>query len=109
MAKRAKKKHPGSILRRGDTLRVLLCVRGHREEHTLHTTDRREAEAFLSDAVDPFATPLRVLQLRHQTAELLRVSEAPLVPSTLTPPPRVPLSPPARQQRAAQMELSLSA
>lgn len=70
---------------------------------------RREAEAFLSDAVDPFATPLRVLQLRHQTAELLRVSEAPLLPSTLTPPPRVTLSPPARQQRTAQMELSLSA
>jgi hypothetical protein len=69
---------------------------------------RREAEAFRDNAVDSFAAPLRVMQLRHQTAELLKASAAP--PATpLSAPPRVTMSPPARQQRTAQMELPLSA
>jgi hypothetical protein len=70
---------------------------------------RREAEAFRDGAVDVLATPLRVLQLRHQTAELLRASTLP-APAPLMAPPRVSLSPRDRQRTPpAQMELPLSA
>lgn len=76
----------------------------------LPAESRREAEAFRDGTVDEFATPLRVMQLRHQTAELLRSSALP-APATLAPPPRVSLSPRdhTRVAAAAQMELPLSA
>ncbi len=71
---------------------------------------RREAEAFRDGTVDEFASPLRVLQLRHQTAELLRASTLP-APARMLPPPRVSLSPRERPRSSAsaQMELPLSA
>lgn len=71
---------------------------------------RREAETFRDEGCDALAAPLRVMQLRHQTAELLRartVSEK----STPYAAPRVQISPPSRSRKAAhaQMELPLSA
>ncbi len=71
---------------------------------------RRVAESFRDGAVDGFAPPLRVLQLRHQTAELLRASTLP-APPAVTPPARVMLSPHERPRMSApaQMELPLSA
>jgi len=43
---RTRKSHPGSIIRRGKTFRVLLSFGGQRKEFTLHTTDKREAVEF---------------------------------------------------------------
>ena len=40
-------KHPGTIERRGESLRVTLYVGGVRHKWTLRTTDRREAVEFL--------------------------------------------------------------
>lgn len=71
---------------------------------------RREAETFRDGECDAFAAPLRVMQVRHQTAELLRVSAvAERAPAYEVP--RVKLSPPSRprSQGQAQMELPLSA
>lgn len=70
---------------------------------------RREAETFRDAACDPLTAPLRLMQLRYQTAELLGEQ----VPAERAPsaPARVAVSAPARQRlRAqAQMELPLSA
>jgi hypothetical protein len=78
---------------------------------------RAEAESFASGEPDPLAAPLRMMQLRHQTAELLRESvvvadraEEPAVTRERTSAPRVtaPLSA-HRPPRMMQMELPLSA
>lgn len=71
---------------------------------------RREAETFRDSACDPLTAPLRVMQLRYQTAELLSVGEQ-QADRAPTAPTRVALSaPPRPRQRAqAQMELPLSA
>lgn len=69
-----------------------------------------EASAFVSAGCDALAAPLRAMQLRHQTAELLR--DAPLadqpepreLPSTVPPALRT-----RRANRQQQMELPLSA
>lgn len=71
---------------------------------------RREAEAFRDGHCDRIAAPLRVMQLRHQTAELLRegsVAERAPAYAAL----RVQVSPASRQRPVAhaQMELPLSA
>jgi hypothetical protein len=71
---------------------------------------RREAETFRTGECDVLASPLRVMQLRHQTAELLR----PPVVAERGPEyaaPRVQLSAPARRRAVTQvqMELPLSA
>ena len=82
---------------------------------------RDEADALTQGRCDSLAAPLRAMQLRHQTAELLR--EAPLVADATDPAadarpevavaPRVRRTPqPARARRPArlvQMELPLSA
>lgn len=76
-----------------------------------------EAGAFESGARDALAAPLRAMQLRYQTAELLR--DAPVLADQPEPrEPRAdltgPLPPPAamrtrRPKRPQQMELPLSA
>jgi hypothetical protein len=71
---------------------------------------RREAETFRTGECDALASPLRVMQLRHQTAELLRASAvAERGPEYAAP--RVQISPPTRSRSVtqAQMELPLSA
>jgi integrase len=40
------KRYPGTIVKRGDSFRIYLCVGGKRHTATLRTTDRREAERF---------------------------------------------------------------
>lgn len=74
-----------------------------------------EASAFLAGVRDALAAPLRVMQLRYQTAELLR--DAPLAadqpePRATTEPAR-PVMPSAlrtrRAHRQQQIELPLSA
>jgi hypothetical protein len=84
----------------------------------LHQEARREAETFRAGECDPLAAPLRVMQLRHQTAELLRASVVAeraseyLVANTpANAPARVQLSPLSRARSAVktQMELPLSA
>jgi hypothetical protein len=72
---------------------------------------RAEAAAFAAGEKDPLAAPLRAMQLRHQTAELLRDAPA-LADRPEAEPPRQVLAPPAMSRRAArhqQMELPLSA
>ncbi len=75
-----------------------------------------EASAFADGSRDPLAAPLRTMQLRYQTAELLR--DAPLAADQPEPrelPAEVArsVSPPALRSRRAprpqQMELPLSA
>jgi hypothetical protein len=85
-----------------------------------------EAGAFVSGERDALAVPLRAMQLRRQTAELLQ--EAPALADaptrvaadaleTLAPPPEAPRDGPqamaqgrrARRPRPQQMELPLSA
>lgn len=84
---------------------------------------REEAEAFLVGSRDALAAPLRALQLRHQTAELLRdavVADRPEaladvagVAADVTVEPGRPVLPPTVRSRRAprpqQMELPLSA
>lgn len=73
---------------------------------------RNEAEALRDGAADPLAAPLRVMQLRHQTAELLRADRADTVKesSPSYEAPRVRLSPRrVRKAGQVQMELALSA
>lgn len=69
---------------------------------------RREAETFRDAACDPLTAPLRLMQLRYQTAELLGDQQP---DRTHTAPARVALSTPprVRQRAQAQMELPLSA
>lgn len=73
---------------------------------------RAEAVALIAGARDTLAAPLRALQLRHQTAELLR--DAPAIADQPEPPtPRAVATPPSlaprRGARHQQMELPLSA
>lgn len=86
---------------------------------------RAEAVALLEARTDPLSAPLRVMQLRHQTAELLRetppVADLPLTADAtdadaVTGQDGAPRAPrpqaPARARRPArmvQMELPLSA
>jgi hypothetical protein len=79
----------------------------------LPTDAREEAGRFADPAADPLAAPLRVMRLRHQTAELLR--DTPPVADREDSPEPTPVarrSPPALARRAprlVQMELPLSA
>ncbi|HLZ46582.1 MAG TPA: tyrosine-type recombinase/integrase [Gemmatimonadales bacterium] len=67
-------RHPGHIQRRGDRLRVYLCVGGRRHIYTLATTDRKEAQQFAKTKQaelerqverrrDGYPGPLRVSEL----------------------------------------------
>ncbi len=71
----------------------------------------REAQVAAGDRTS--AVPLRLLQLRHQTAQLLgdRVTAAETVEFRYAPPPLAPPSqrPMERRAPARQMELPLSA
>ena len=82
---------------------------GHPLVRILSVEARAEVEAMRLDDCDPLAAPLRVMQLRHQTAELLR--DATVVADraeVLTTRPRsVPGA--RRSARLVQMELPLSA
>jgi hypothetical protein len=77
---------------------------------------REEAALFGAGACDPLAAPLRVMQLRHRTAELLQ-DEAAVADRAETrdaerESTRSPLTPPQlsrRSVRMQQMELPLSA
>lgn len=82
---------------------------------------RDEARRLSAADADPLAAPLRVMQLRHMTAELLRdAPEAPVIADVPLPaeqaagaePVRAPglqSSTTRRQGRLVQMELPLSA
>jgi hypothetical protein len=85
---------------------------------------RAEATAFVTGARDALAAPLRAMQLRHQTAELLRdaplAADQPELQGALDPlrptlPNPVPMAVPSgmssgrRMHRPQQMELPLSA
>ncbi len=73
---------------------------------------RDEAEAFQAGTRDALAAPLRAMQLRHQTAELLRDSVAADLPERPVDAPRTTMPPLVRARRASrtqQMELPLSA
>lgn len=67
---------------------------------------RDEVVAVATGRADALAAPLRLLQLRHQTAQLLL--EAPAAPPAPAMRVSAPVTPPARARRA-QMELALSA
>lgn len=73
---------------------------------------RDEATAIRRGEHDALAAPLRAMQLRHQTAELLRDAVVADRPEAVSEPGR-PILPPAvrprRAQRPQQMELPLSA
>lgn len=71
---------------------------------------RREAETFRDVQCDGLAAPLRVMQLRHQTAELLRATQGSQHAASAAA-SHVTISPPSRSraQGQAQMELALSA
>ncbi|MBX3134353.1 MAG: hypothetical protein KF689_13305 [Gemmatimonadaceae bacterium] len=72
---------------------------------------RTEAAAFVAGERDALAAPMRTMQLRFQTAELLRDLPAADQPE-LVEPVRTVLPPAVRQRRAPrpqQMELPLSA
>lgn len=105
-----------------DALIAALSVRDHAETVRLlaHPLARLLPEAVVAEAAtfatadgDPLATPLRTIQLRYQTAELLR--DAPLAADQPEPPAAMPVGMPSgahgrrniRQQQ--QIELPLSA
>lgn len=71
---------------------------------------RIEARSLASGERDPLTAPLRAMQLRHQTAELLRdvpaIADRPETPDTLRSTPRQLAR---RTYRPQQMELPLSA
>jgi len=71
---------------------------------------RIEARSLASGERDPLAAPLRAMQLRHQTAELLR--DAPMIADRPELTDSLRNSPPQlarRGHRPQQMELPLSA
>lgn len=78
-----------------------------------------EASAFATGAHDALAAPLRAMQLRHQTAELLRdaplaadqpEAHSPMEPARSVMPTTVPSAVRGRRpHRPQQMELPLSA
>lgn len=73
---------------------------------------REEATAFRVGERDALAAPLRAMQLRHQTAELLRDAVVADRPEAIIEPSRPSLPPTVRPRRAPrpqQMELPLSA
>lgn len=73
---------------------------------------RAEAAAFATGERDPLAAPLRAMQLRHQTAELLRDASPLADQPEVVVEPRLPgIAPPSmgRRARQQQMELPLSA
>ena len=101
-----------------DTLIAALSVRDAAEVERLLAhplarilTDdaRREASRFTAADSDPLAAPLRVMQLRHQTAELL--GEGPRVANRegFDEPVKSTISAVPLGRRQQQMELQLSA
>lgn len=73
---------------------------------------RDEAAGFRDGSRDALAAPLRAMQLRFQTAELLREAAPADQPEVATDPARVAVPPTVRARRAPrpqQMELPLSA
>jgi hypothetical protein len=73
---------------------------------------RSEARAFVDGDRDALAAPLRAMQLRHQTAELLRdvpLADSPEPPLDAAPRQAPPPSLARRGARHQQMELPLSA
>jgi len=103
-----------------DTTEVLRLL-AHPLSRILPATVREEAEAMAQGRCDALAAPLRTMQLRHQTAELLRetppvadvADPAVAVPTEVADAPRARRThPPARAHRPprlVQMELPLSA
>jgi hypothetical protein len=106
-----------------DTTEVLRLL-AHPLSRILPATVREEAEAMAQGRCDALAAPLRTMQLRHQTAELLRETPpvadvadvgdpAVAVPTEVADAPRARRThPPARAHRPSrlvQMELPLSA
>jgi hypothetical protein len=96
---------------------AILRLLEHPRARILPGEARAEAEAFAAGERDALAAPLRVMQLRHQTAELLRDgpmvadrAEEPVVAREIQGTPRA-APPPAlrRPPRMVQMELPLSA
>jgi hypothetical protein len=96
---------------------AILRLLEHPLARILPVEARAEAEAFAGGERDPLAAPLRVMQLRHQTAELLKDvpvvadrAEDPLSTREQPTAPRAtsPLAP-RRAPRMVQMELPLSA
>lgn len=85
---------------------------GHPLGRLLPREVREEATALRLGAHDALAAPLRAMQLRHQTAELLRDAVVADRPEAVVEPSRPSLPPtvrPRRAQRPQQMELPLSA
>lgn len=73
---------------------------------------RHEARTFVDGGRDALAAPLRAMQLRHQTAELLRdvaLADRAEPPLDDAPRPSTPPSLARRGTRQQQMELPLSA
>jgi hypothetical protein len=102
-----------SLRDRAEILRLL----EHPLARILPAEARAEAEAFAAGDRDALAAPLRVMQLRHQTGELLRDApvvadraEDPVVTRERSSAPRA-AAPAAmrRPPRLVQMELPLSA
>lgn len=102
-------------VRDGEEARRLLA---HPLARLLPEAVRDEAAAFAAGQRDALAAPLRAMQLRHQTAELLRempaLADAPELPDPLAPrepsrPVRAPTVQARRGVRHQQMELPLSA
>lgn len=101
-----------------DALIAALSVRDHAEIQRLlaHPLARllpedviAEASAFVTEGCDALAAPLRAMQLRHQTAELLRdapLADQPELPELREVPPTLRTR---RANRQQQMELPLSA
>ena len=86
----------------------------HPLARVLTAAARDEAVAVIDGRADALAAPLRLMQLRHQTAQLLLdapVADRPEPAAMPEPVVRVsvPTAPPARATRRAQMELPLSA
>lgn len=114
-----------------DALIAAVSVRDHAEAQRLlaHPLARllpgdviAEASAIAAGECDALAAPLRAMQLRYQTAELLRdaplAADQPELPTIVTEAARTPTptptsAPPAvrarRASRQQQMELPLSA
>ena len=84
----------------------------HPLSRILPATVRDEVSAVVEGRCDSLTAPLRLMQLRHQTAELLRgstpVAEVADAPRVHRPPPAAPARA-HRPPRLVQMELPLSA
>lgn len=100
-----------------DTAEVMRLL-GHPLVRILPEDARAEARAFAAGGRDPLAAPLRVMRLRHQTAELLQ--DTPVVADRTEAPSQTERAteratrtrPPERTRRTGrlvQMELPLSA